>query len=345
MAQRTDVWIETRKGKKGKTYRVRWCDPHSDTVRSHSCGADKAKAREDCAMKRRQLRNGIGDIRSMSWEDFAKEDVQNLADGGASRNHVKATERTLNDFAGVCRPSGPVDVTAAMTERYRIQLVQRGLSNPTINKNLRELKASLARAVERNYIRQRPVIKMLREKRRILRTLSIDEKKKLINACPDQQWKTFVYLAMTTGMRRKELVSLTWENVDLERRTIEIINSKGHDRVAPLVSSAVDMLGKLRQTGARIGGPMFVRDDGVPYFLRMASSDFGCIVKAAGIRHCTLHDLRRTFCTDLARGGVNQVICQALAGHVSGETTAKFYQAVDDEMRRAAVATVELDVA
>ncbi|MCH7591309.1 MAG: site-specific integrase [Planctomycetes bacterium] len=53
---------------------------------------------------------------------------------------------------------------------------------------------------------------------------------------------------------------------------------------------------------------------------------------------CTIHDLRRTFCTDLARLGVNQAIVQGLAGHASAATTATYYQNINDDMRRDAVA-------
>ncbi len=64
---------------------------------------------------------------------------------------------------------------------------------------------------------------------------------------------------------------------------------------------------------------------------------FRDIVKAAGITKCTIHDLRRTFCTDLCRLGVNQLVVQKLAGHASAMTTAKYYQHVDDGMKRDAV--------
>ena len=61
------------------------------------------------------------------------------------------------------------------------------------------------------------------------------------------------------------------------------------------------------------------------------------IVEAAGINRCTVHDLRRTFCSDLAAAGVNQVVVQRLAGHASMATTAQYYQAVGDQTKRAAI--------
>ena len=51
-----------------------------------------------------------------------------------------------------------------------------------------------------------------------------------------------------------------------------------------------------------------------------------------GLNHCTLHDLRRTFCTYLAACGVDQLAAQKLAGHSSPAVTAKHYIGVVPEM-------------
>jgi integrase len=64
---------------------------------------------------------------------------------------------------------------------------------------------------------------------------------------------------------------------------------------------------------------------------------------AAGIPHCTIHGLRRPFCTDLAAAGVNQTICAKLAVHANPSATAKYYQAMTDEMARAAAQEVSLN--
>ena len=71
--------------------------------------------------------------------------------------------------------------------------------------------------------------------------------------------------------------------------------------------------------------------------LRRNPGLFNDIVATAGIAKCTVHDLRRTFCTDLARLGVNQSVVQRLAGHVSPATTERYYQYIDDETKRDAV--------
>lgn len=49
------------------------------------------------------------------------------------------------------------------------------------------------------------------------------------------------------------------------------------------------------------------------------------LVKWAGLPHCTLHDLRRTFCTYLAASGTDLLAAQKLAGHSNPAVTAKHY--------------------
>jgi integrase len=71
--------------------------------------------------------------------------------------------------------------------------------------------------------------------------------------------------------------------------------------------------------------------------------DFGQIVKRAGIPHCTPHDLRRTFVSQLAMAGVNQAIVQKLAGHASIQTTIKHYTGVMPEALRAAQGRLPYD--
>jgi integrase len=56
------------------------------------------------------------------------------------------------------------------------------------------------------------------------------------------------------------------------------------------------------------------------------------LLSNAGLRHCTLHDLRRTFCSYLAACGVDQLAAQKLAGHSSPTVTARHYVGVVPEM-------------
>jgi len=327
------VWLSGRKRGDGKTtWRLRWSTADGRT-KCRSIGTDRKRAEHERAKLAVELERGLWqDTKRIGWGEFVAEHVGRIPDGA---NRVDA-ERTLRMFGEVCRPSGPRAVSYRMLESFREHLREKGNSVATRNKRFRYLRAALRQAVRRGYVTRTPMDGWAfeREEQQIPRALTADEKGKLLGACPSHQWRTFVFVALTTGCRRGELLGLTWDRVDFVNQRIVVTGTKAHrDRVQPLSAQAVAMLRELQAATLKDGGP----------FLSVGTESsivhkYRAIVKRAGIVECTIHDLRRTFCTDLARLGVNQLIVQRLAGHSTAAVTAKYYQAVDDGMKRDAVA-------
>jgi integrase len=73
------------------------------------------------------------------------------------------------------------------------------------------------------------------------------------------------------------------------------------------------------------------------------SKAFKDIVQEAGIKYCTLHDLRRTFVSHLANAGVNAALVQQLAGHSAIATTVRYYTGVMPDALREAQAQLPFD--
>lgn len=328
------VYVVTKHTRKGDTYHLRWVCPRAQRWRSQKVGTDKKRATRAAAELEIELTRGTyRDTRRVSWSDFVTEHVSNIA---GTANRVD-TERTLQSFADVCNPAGPHAVTYVMVEAFATSLRERGNAVPTINKRLRYLRAAFNKAVARGYIGRNPMQgwQWAREELRVPRALSADEKSKLIDACPSTQWRSFVVVALLTGCRRGELLGLTWDRVKLDAAEIVITHTKGkRDRVQPLTAEAVDALRELQASTIRDGGPFRSMN------ANTMPEQFRAIVTAAGVAPCTVHDLRRTFATDLARAGVPQFVTQTLCGHASPSTTAKYYIAVDDAMKRDALARV-----
>ena len=85
----------------------------------------------------------------------------------------------------------------------------------------------------------------------------------------------------------------------------------------------------------RKGELVFHTRDGLPW-KNNVQSQFRKIVSRAGIKYCTIHDLRRTFVSHLAMAGVNEAVVQKLAGHASITTTLKYYTDIAPESLKAA---------
>jgi integrase len=87
---------------------------------------------------------------------------------------------------------------------------------------------------------------------RILR-LSLDDESRLLSLARGSGTTglaSAIILAIETGLRRSELLSLTWNRVDFDRRVLVVSDSKnGHGRYVPLTQCALDELVMLHDCG------------------------------------------------------------------------------------------------
>jgi len=133
-----------------------------------------------------------------------------------------------------------------------------------------------------------------------------------------------VKLALETAMRRGELLSLRWSNVDLKRRTALLETTKnGERRIVPLSSSAVDILNNLPR---HIGGEVF------PVSACALAAMFDRAVTRAGLLDFRFHDLRHTAITDLAKKLPNLVELSAVSGHKSLKMLQRYYHPNAEEL-------------
>jgi site-specific recombinase XerD len=130
-------------------------------------------------------------------------------------------------------------------------------------------------------------------------------------------------IALATGMRRSEMYSATWRNVDIEHHVLTVPWSKhGETRYVTLNSTAAAVLQFLQ---ARAGNSEYV-------FLSMRTNEplkgnrhwFDDAVEQAGVKDFTWHCLRHTFGSRLAAHGVDLRRIQLLMGHKDIKMTARY---------------------
>jgi integrase len=147
---------------------------------------------------------------------------------------------------------------------------------------------------------------------------------------------SLVRLLILTGQRRGEIAGLTWSEIDLDKRLINlprerVKNDRAHE--VPLSPQAVTLIKALPRNSER-------------YVLCLRSglmNGFGKLKvrldKACGVADWTLHDLRRTAASGMARLGVSLPVIEKVLNHVSGSFAgvAGIYQRHDfaGEKRRA----------
>jgi len=338
------VWIWKRTLKKDQTYCLRWHD-ETGRIRTETVGPDKRLAERLRTRREEDLNSGrLRGIRKIAYETFQNEELEAM-NGRLAESSLESLERTLAGFGEVCKVKWLADVTPAMVEGFFSERLRCG-SLATANKYLRTLKASLNRAVRRGYLERNPAsdVKQVREPEKELRVLTPQEVGRLLSACQSVRWKVLVALAVTTGMRLNEMLSLRWEDVDVETGTVWVRNRPGHltksrrNRILALVPAICTMLGRVRHDGQFV-----LHTQAGRLWRNNVQRGFGAIVKRAGIPRCTLHDLRRTFISHLAMAGVNEAVVKELAGHAAISTTLRYYTRIMPQALRSAQARLPFD--
>jgi Site-specific recombinase XerD len=128
-------------------------------------------------------------------------------------------------------------------DRYRAERLRshrpgskRLISPTTANKEVALLEAMLNKAVVWGYLDVNPLltVKRLPEPDGRLRYLDADEIDRLLAACP-AHLLPIVICAFHTGMRRGEILGLTWDHVDMKQRVIQVTGTKtGKNRTVPI---------------------------------------------------------------------------------------------------------------
>jgi integrase len=141
-----------------------------------------------------------------------------------------------------------------------------------------------------------------------------------------------IKLLLLTGCRRGEIVNLRWEHVDFEHECLRLPDSKTGPKVVYLNAPARALLGAL----PRIADNRRVIP-GIKVESASAAIDnvWPSVRKGAGLADVRLHDLRHSFASVCAAGGLSLPIIGALLGHKHATTTARYAHLSADPLRAA----------
>lgn len=215
-----------------------------------------------------------------------------------------------------------------MVYRYVKTRLAEGASGRCINMELGEL----SRAIGRPWRALWPKVRKLEERKDIGRAISTDEERRLLDASVRARSpliRPFLRIALLTGMRSGEITSLTWGQVNMEKRILSVGRAKtpsGTGRQIPMNRDLYQVLsahhdwfmkrfGELKpeQYLFPFGSPM-PADPNRP--ITDISGVWDNVRKEAGVR-CRIHDLRHTIATKMAEAGVPENTMLALMGHLS----------------------------
>jgi integrase len=130
-------------------------------------------------------------------------------------------------------------------------------------------------------------------------------------------------VALATGVRRGELLRLTWADVDFDRATIRLLLTKtGEARAVHLPSIAAEALQAIKPDPAT--GSVFRYTDGTPMTGDRLHQAWCEIRKSAGLVDFRWHDLRHSCASFLAQNGSSLVEIGSVLGHKRAQTTLRY---------------------
>ncbi len=196
----------------------------------------------------------------------------------------------------------------------------------TVNRHRTTLSGIFKYAWQQGYIAYNPVAKTqhLKEEQQFIRYLSDTERTALLNACQASEWPklyALVLLAMTTGMRRGELLKLRWSDIDFANSLAFLKTTKnGEPKVCPIPTPAMIELRRLRELGSGLIFPSDLKPDRPMDF----DKQWAKALKIAEVYNFRFHDLRHDFCSQLAMNGATLQDIAQLAGHKDLKTTMRY---------------------
>lgn len=222
------------------------------------------------------------------------------------------------------RPTGKV---TKANVRTALKDLQQSKANATVNRYKAALSAVYAYLADEYDCAHNPAreVKQLKENNGRTRFLSDDEIARLLKSSNDAHWgrlRLLIFMAITTGARRTELLELRWSDIDFSMRRARVERTKNNEpRVLPLTEDLIQELLMFREVG---NGYVFPHPNGRGDYFRNFDKQWMLAMKRAGIKDCRFHDLRHTAASLLAKSGASLLEIAEVLGHKSIQMTQRY---------------------
>ncbi|HET6420270.1 MAG TPA: tyrosine-type recombinase/integrase [Geobacteraceae bacterium] len=231
------------------------------------------------------------------------------------------------------------EISAKAISGYKVKRRKEGASPRTVNYELSLMSHAFNIAIrEWEWLENNPVRNVSKEKEKnfIERWLSLEEENKLLEASP--KWlQEIISFAISTGLRRGEILGLKWRQIDFNRRTLTIHEQKnrGVDTL-PLNEAALAVLRARREVSAQGIDYVFCSSSSTPLDGSNVLRAFYIAAEKAGMMGFRFHDLRHTFATRLVQNGVDLYTVQRLGRWKSVQMVMRYAHHHSESLRAGA---------
>jgi integrase len=340
--------VRKREGKRGVSWQIDYFDPNGKRVRQSF--KKKKDAEQELAKRvsliaenpKRYLE--IAKASTTTFDELVEKYEENFKHqrgyGTSKKYSIEALKREFSQHL-----LGNITYLQLETYRNRLRttLTRHGnvRKEATVNRVMSCLRHMLAKAVEWEMLEGNPFEKgrslQLKENNRRLRYLSQEEIDRLLAECPDPNQKKqegqliqsvqaahlkdFVAIAINTGMRKGEILSLKWSQI--RNGFIYLDKTKTDEaRQIPInddFKACVKAIRKRQQLRSE-----YILPDGNGGHVKDIKTSFKSALKRAGISDLRPHDLRHTFASHYVMRGGSLKALKEILGHKDIKMTMRY---------------------
>ncbi len=266
--------------------------------------------------------------------------------------HAKAAKRSFKDDETRLRLHVLPEFGALALEAIKTQDIQAFHDRKrvercaaTANRILALMKRIFNLAILWGKLEKNPVrgVKMHQENNQRQRYLAGEELRRFWAALDDEPNQTAADLfrfLLATGVRRHEGLTARWSDIDMDQALWYVpVTKTGRGRVVMLSEIALEILRKRHREGSEW---VFPSADGRGGHLGDPTKAFKRVTKAAGLSGLCIHTLRHSHASMLVQSGMSLQVAQAMLGHQSASTTARYAHLASTQLRHAAGRVSEL---
>jgi integrase len=350
-----EISIPRRRKTMGCIYRrkgILWIKYYSDGKPFYeSTDGDDRQVAEDL-LEKREGEVGRGDVpkanfRKVTFEDLAKDYLADyvIQDNKTLGKAECCVEHLRSMFGG----RKAIKITTPLITKYIQMRLAAGKANATINRELAALKRMYNIAfLERTppNVPFVPFIPMLKERNTRKGYFKHQEYLKLLNVSP--KWlKPVITFAYRTGWRREEILSLIWEQVDLDEGTVDLDPGEQKNEEARTLYLEEDLLEILenlyegrkpdcsfvfQRDGEKIGDFRIEWDEACEKTGLWAWDDKKGRMAPTKI----FHDFRRTAIRNMLRAGILEKVAMKISGHKTRSVFDRYNITAGNDLKEAA---------
>lgn len=312
--------IQARKGKKGTTYRVEFMRGGFRVSKTFKAKKEAEKFAANVLVNE-DFSQALTDqtLNSLIFSDAVEQFLRQ--DNGKDPSKIQRLNHWVELFKA--KPVGKV--TRPMVRAELKKLLQTK-APATVNRYKAAI-GSLYKFLSDEYdIDHNPTkgISQYTENNGRTRYLTSEELPKLLQCSKSSEWDRLyllILMAITTGARRTELVTLSWSDIDMKSRTAKLDRTKnGESRILTLTPDVITELMKFREAG----GYVFPHGGNACGYFKNFDCHWRIALDEAGIKDFRFHDLRHTCASILAMNGASLLEIAQVLGHKSITMTQRY---------------------